>query len=194
MNSTIIENFPTIIELKNPDKAFDAIEYASRAVSKDKTRYVLMNICIHNGKAIATDGRRLNIARLPDAFPHSEEKVLYSVMKKTKSAITLVRNDEGGTYPNYEAVIPELDGKLGTFDCNFYKQHDGERVVSAVFCAVLQASEFKTAFHYNYFRGSMPLKSFEAYQKNEVSPLVMVSRGEDGLIDRQGIVMPIRVK
>jgi hypothetical protein len=37
-------------------------------------------------------------------------------------------------------------------------------------------------------------EEFEAYQKNEVSPLVMVSRGEDGLIDRQGIVMPIRVK
>lgn len=85
-------------------------KFVCKALSDDETRYFLNFAYCDNGKLIGTDGRRIHILEL-GVNPHDlKDKKFYRVLKATTKMVWLVELEEDpGTFPNYEKIIPGDD-------------------------------------------------------------------------------------
>lgn len=84
----------------------DAIQWVTKAVSKDEDRFALMNILIEDNKCIATDGSRLHTAKINGVYANGQ----YKIIKNTKAQFYAqqIANPEK-QYPNYRQVVPKWD-------------------------------------------------------------------------------------
>ena len=84
---------------------------ASARIAKDDYRAMMEVVHVEDGQAIATDGRRIHIAKLPMVKEPDkiEHPILpdgdYQVLAETKKSIALGRVESVG-YPNWKKVIP----------------------------------------------------------------------------------------
>lgn len=84
---------------------------ASARIAKDDYRAMMEVVHVEDGRAIATDGRRIHIAKLPTVIDtdKTEKPILpdgdYRVIAETKKSI-IVGLDVPVDFPSWKAVIP----------------------------------------------------------------------------------------
>ena len=95
---------------KNYGDYFTAMQFVSKAISKEDTRPVLTHIRIEQTAedkrfAYAADGFRLHIADISECPPIPDGQ--YTVIKSTKKELILQKEDDAGNYPNIWELIPD---------------------------------------------------------------------------------------
>ena len=103
-----LENTPqdnTMIKLDRSDSKI--LKWVQSAKGTDDARPVLTGTYFHKGNMVCVDGWRLNITEAPRSL--GELEGLKNTGKVRAGENILDIQDQGGTYPEYEQIIPKTD-------------------------------------------------------------------------------------
>jgi len=181
------------IELVKKSPYLKDFLWVAKALTKDRTRPILMNIRIEADKdnkggciIVATDGRRLHVAKINGLVPPVGN---YRIIKQSPAYMFIVPDESGAIYPNFWQVIPDCKtDAMRKFSFNFCNDKDGGSLFKiATDIYALQ----KSIFNLYYLQEAVSFQNCYAFQQDNLSPLRMQNEPEKWT--RLAVVMPCRV-
>jgi len=189
MNANIIEE---VQKGKGSNTTLSSLLWVSKAVSNDPLRNSITGVHIEDDPsnpeqslAVGTDGRRLNLARLPKKIVAGEYKIW-----KTSSRLFLAVSKDMGMYPKYQSVVPSCDANdMRKIDLTYLNRNDGVRIfkICCQFYAV-KNSYFNAVY---LQQATQDLPECFVHQVDEMSPVRIQDSKENWT--RIAIVMPVRI-
>jgi len=188
---------------KKTNSQFDKVSWVLRAVSMDQTREILMRAVYDDGYLVATDGRRLNRAKIEPEWlglTAGCELTQFRVIENKRSRIILDPINDGLAFPNYKAVIasdlvPIEFLRVNKYGVNttFTKLKGAGHVIgkdkqaaSIVFARIVSACAEPTCFRFEYLEQGLPPTDFKAHQTNAAAPVIFWND------DYLSVITPIR--
>jgi hypothetical protein len=187
-----------IIELPKKCNELAAFAWTIKAVSKDKTRYLIT--LLHVEKATdktggtllcATDGRRLHVARIANEIADPGD---YKIIKSTQTQFIATKDDTNATFPNVMQVIPEHKLEDAQKIVLPYIVSGGEFDGQRIFDIAIKFHALKQGkFNLNFLADAVAgLDSIFAWQRDNVDPVLIKDQPGDEWT-RLAVIMPCRV-
>lgn len=194
MSRNVIEEIRTNNKTRNP--ILDALLWVAQARSIDPSRKILTGIHVEPDSKyptfttlVATDGRRLHVARVEKVMETGD----YKIWKSSPMAFLAVSHDFGQQYPKWHQVVPTRStNPMTKIELVPGKLETGIRMFKlACQCHALNHA----FFNLNYLRQATDGMWSEcmAYQEDATSPLLFQDV-EAGRWERLAVVMPVRVQ
>jgi len=194
---TEIEKKSAEIDLSKNHIDLPAFQWASKAVSEDPLRPVLAHIVVEGDKCIATDGRRLHIAKPEVEWTEGQ----YKIIKNIKTEFFAKRIDTTEKFPNWKMVIPEWNEKkaveIHTESQSIHTKNAAMRknnIGIETFAFTIKLYKLSEGmFNLHYLTNAISLdQSWWAFQKEKLGPVRIQNCKETEGWTRMAVVMPYR--
>lgn len=166
-------------EYRTKDLDFDAWNWVCKAISKNDRHSAFCNALVENGELIATDGRRMHVAKLKLKMPEGQ----YEVLRHSKTRVEVELLENVTPYPMWRQIWPSDDPDF--LKANF----DPTEMPEQTFAYAVRNLSEATAFNFKFFSEALPPTVFRLGQTNGQSPAIC--RSTDG--EYRSILMPMRV-
>lgn len=163
------------------------VNFVSKAMSTDDTRYMMNFLYVEDSKLIATDGRRAHMVE----FSESEielwgfkQDTFYKYLKGTKSYAWLAEIDNTESkmvYPNIKRIIPGKEDTKSVYFINPSKRINFYENLKNISDVIPRSSGLDIGYLFDLPK-DIPFKVFVSKEPRELKPLLLESSSLTAII------------